>query len=437
SVCPKINAVGRMNSAAYAVELLLAEDYDKAFRLAELLSEYNRERQNQESEIVNYIKQNQEDLPLADESVIVLSDDHWHHGIIGIVASRITEQYQKPSIMVSFEPIGENAKPDGEFIPSDEDVGKGSCRSVPGISLIEALGYCKDLLIQFGGHDMAAGLSLKRKNLDAFREKINEYVQLAVGKNDSKPVLNVDVELGFHQLTLSLARELLKLEPFGTGNETPVFCLMKAKVISVSELTGKNTTKHIKLILGSLKGPQTIEAMLFRISKPELDFCSGDIVDIAFTLDINSYHGVDTPQLIIRDIRISDSLNSERVESGKRFHVFYYDVRTPFFADEEEVPTREEFAFVYKALKALLPENHKSFETTILKLESILRDSGCYISRFKLYTILAVFDETRLIANRAWDVADDCETSFEFCETEGKTDLYASDTMKRLIALTH
>ena len=170
TLAPRINAAGRVRSAAMAVELFLCEKYYDAIKIADQLCTANKERQSEENKIMLEAYKLIESIDINENPVIVLDANDWHHGVIGIVSSRITEKYCRPSILVSFEGNDDGATP-------EDSIGKGSGRSIKGLNLVDALCYCQDHLVKFGGHDLAAGLSVTRAQLPAFRKKINEYAK--------------------------------------------------------------------------------------------------------------------------------------------------------------------------------------------------------------------------------------------------------------------
>ena len=181
-MAPRLNAAGRIRSATLAVELFLSNNYDAAYAIAEELCIANKERQAEENKIMKEAYKEIEKRGYDKMPVIVLEANDWHHGVIGIVSSRITEKYAKPSILVSF---------DGNMgsQPSPDDIGKGSGRSVKGMNLVDALYHCDDKLVRFGGHELAAGLSVTRANLEEFRKAINEYALNAIGGEDLVPTI--------------------------------------------------------------------------------------------------------------------------------------------------------------------------------------------------------------------------------------------------------
>jgi single-stranded-DNA-specific exonuclease len=239
-LAPRINAAGRVSSASIAVELLLATDNERAEELAEELCNLNTTRQVEENRIATEVYQKIEQMPkeLCDR-VIVIEGDTWQQGIIGIVSSRITERYGLPSILISFDGSTRG-------YPSEDDLGKGSGRSIKGLNLVEALANSEEYLARFGGHELAAGLTIRRGNIDAFRKRINQYAHEQLTDDMLCISVEADCEVQMSELTLALAQEIDKLEPFGTSNPVPNFVLRDTTLLRVIPM---GNGKHTKLIL--------------------------------------------------------------------------------------------------------------------------------------------------------------------------------------------
>ena len=219
TLAPRINAAGRIKTASLAVELFLSDNKARAKEIAEELCRTNKERQAEENKIMQEAYEKIEKYDIEKNPVIVLDADNWHHGVIGIVASRITEKYARPAILVSFE--GNESE-----TPSPDDVGKGSGRSIKGMNLVDALYHCSEHLVKFGGHELAAGLSVTRSELDTFRRLINEYAINNLSEKDMIQTVEADCELDFTDVNLALAKGIQLLEPYGVSNPIPAFVLM-------------------------------------------------------------------------------------------------------------------------------------------------------------------------------------------------------------------
>lgn len=282
-VAPRINACGRMGCADKALELLLTQDDIKAAELASSMAKYNNERQDTEKRIfeeaIFQIKKNN----LENISAIVLGADGWHSGVIGIVASKITEMYYKPCILVCFE--------------EGKEIGKGSGRSIAGFDLHEALMKCQEKLEGFGGHSMAVGISVNRKN---FEEFTNAFMEISNKANisDLLPVLNIDKILNIDEISKQMVESLSLLEPFGEANKMPVFCFKNLKIDSIRTLT---EGKHIKLTLKSNNNTY-ISAIGFNLGHMAENYKIGDRIDIAGNLEINTFNGIDSIQINVKDI---------------------------------------------------------------------------------------------------------------------------------------
>jgi len=204
TIAPRVNAAGRIRSASIAVDLFLSKDPVKARELAEELCEINKERQIEENKIIEqaFAKINAEH-DFEHDPVIVLADESWHHGIIGIVASKITEKYSRPCILISFDDVGDGS---GEITNEDSDIGKGSGRSIKGMNLVDALTHCSDLLLKYGGHELAAGLSIERGKLEDFKQRINDFAR---GCFDSEqPVASLEAECELYPSDVSMQQAM-------------------------------------------------------------------------------------------------------------------------------------------------------------------------------------------------------------------------------------
>lgn len=327
-LAPRINAAGRMGSAERALKLLLTDDSSLAKELATEISNANAERQSTEKAISERaIKLLERDPSLAAQRVIVADGEGWHKGVIGIVASRLVEKYGKPVIVISRE----------------GDICKGSGRSVDGFSLYEALSYAKDTLVQFGGHTLAAGMTLKTECLPEFKRKINEYA----AKNDfSMPVLKLDCKLNPASIGLPLLGAIESLEPFGAENPQPVFGLFNMKITEIRAMGGG---KHLKLALS--KKNTSVAAVLFSRTFEEFPFMSGDVVDIAAKLSLNEYMGNKTVSIQIKDIKLSDA-DDEKYEKAVLVYEAFKRGETLEREQKELIfPDRSLCTAVYKYIK--------------------------------------------------------------------------------------
>lgn len=282
-LAPRINAAGRMGEAELAADLLLTNDPARAECLARELCGLNRERQAVEQEIFAQAVEQIEYLPAGERSALVLSSEVWHQGVVGIVASRLSEKYSCPSFMIHLQ----------------NGMGKGSCRSYGGFNLFAALESCSDLLVDFGGHELAAGFNIREEDIPAFRRRMNHCV--CDYCNGETPVSSLEVDVTIQDpscITLEEMEHLDRLEPYGAGNNRPVFALMGAKVESLQNV-GQN--RHLKLRLS--KGPYHFDAIFFSATAGECGAAAGMRVDAAFHLQVNEFRGVSSVQLQLVDLR--------------------------------------------------------------------------------------------------------------------------------------
>ncbi len=382
-IAPRINAAGRIAHAMKAVELLLADTAERAVCLAEELCEINAHRQTEENRIAEQAYA-MIDAQLADAAardvpppcVIVLEDDGWMQGIVGIVASRITEKYGLPSILISFD-----GAVTGEASPGD--IGKGSGRSVKGLNLVDALADSRELLVRFGGHELAAGLTIRRADIPAFRQRINAYAAERLTEEMTAVRFEADAETDVADLTMELAEELEGLEPFGVGNPTPLFILRDAVVQKIIPL---GAGKHTKLMI--YRDGVILPAVWFSHATTRLPFVAGDTVDVLFQLNINDYQGVRSLQLIVQDLRRSKAYAEACLRDELRLSQVL--LGAPIRPEEDLVPTREDIAGVF----TLLRSDARLGNRTVSERSLVERASRtCAMGRVKLRLILRILTE--------------------------------------------
>ena len=337
TIAPRINAAGRISSATKAVELLLSEDKELSERLAYELCEINYQRQIEENKIAEEVYEKiEKELDVNSQKVIVVCDDEWLQGVIGIVSSKITDKYGLPSILISFA---------GESIgtPSALDIGKGSGRSIKGFNLVDALSNSQELLVKFGGHELAAGLSIRRKDVDDFRNQINEYANSILSEEDLYFKIEADRELEINDLSMNLVKEISLLEPFGNMNPAPNFIIRGLKVQRASLIGSGN---HSKFILE--KNGHTVNAVMFQKSYLNLNIKENDVVDVLVTLEINKFNNIESLQLIIQDIRHSE----EYLEYFENERSLYRLIKNgEKYINEDIIPTRDDFVAAYSLLR--------------------------------------------------------------------------------------
>ncbi|MGN1299160.1 MAG: single-stranded-DNA-specific exonuclease RecJ [Candidatus Scatovivens sp.] len=282
-IAPRINACGRMGHAEDALKLFFTENEKEAMELTNQLNEYNRQRQEIEKRILEESLLKIEKEKIYEKSAIVIGSEKWHHGVIGIVASKITDMFYKPSILICFE--GEE--------------GKGSGRSIAGFDLHEALCKSSEELEKYGGHEMAVGLSLKRSKFDSFKEKFENIADNA-NINEMVSVIKVDKQINSKDVTFSLIENLKDLEPFGESNEMPIFIYKNLKIDSIRSFS---EGKHLRLTLRD--GNKLMNAIGFNQGHLSGEYTIGDKIDVLGILEINSYNGMEMIQINIKDVRKS------------------------------------------------------------------------------------------------------------------------------------
>ena len=280
-IAPRINACGRMGKAEEALELLLCKNINYANELTKKLNEHNRIRQETEKDIFENAVQQIEKEQLDKNNAIIVGGENWHHGVIGIVSSKITEMYFKPSILLSFE---------------EDGLGKGSGRSIPGFDLHDALMQCEDTIEKFGGHSMAVGITVQKDKFLKFRQAF-EKIASEAHMDEIIPVIQVDSKIDVKDINKDMVESLKQLEPFGEGNRMPVFVFRNLKIDSIRALS---EGKHLKL---TLKDNNTmISAIGFNLGQLSEEYTIGDKIDVVGVLEINSFNGVDSLQINLKDV---------------------------------------------------------------------------------------------------------------------------------------
>lgn len=279
-VAPRINACGRMGHQEEALKLFLATDANEVSELTQKLNEYNKIRQETEKNIYNEAVEEIEKNKLYDKNTIVIMKENWHHGVIGIVSSKITELYFKPSILLCEE--GEN--------------GKGSGRSIPGFDLYEALTKCKQSIDKFGGHSMAIGINIKKDKFEEFKEELEKIAEEQNIKEIIQ-ILKIDAQIRLDDINKEMVESLKQLEPFGEENKMPVFAFRNLKINSIRALS---EGKHLKLTLKDNKN--IVNAIGFNLGELSNEYKIGDKVDVVGNLEINTFNGVSNIQINIKDI---------------------------------------------------------------------------------------------------------------------------------------
>jgi len=417
TIAPRINAAGRILSASIAAALFLTDSQTEAEKLAAMLCTANKQRQDEENMIVKEAYQQIEELhwDVQKDPFLVLTSDFWHPGVIGIVASRLTEHYGVPSILISFE----GCDPDAH---SDEDMGKGSGRSIKGINLVDALSTCASVLPKFGGHELAAGLSIRRGDVSLLRESVCAFAREMLEKAPVENIVEADAELSCRDITMELAQQLQRLEPFGAGNPVPLFVMRNVKIKEITPVTGG---KHSKLIVGG--DGVSLTAMYFSHSPAAVGLFQGDYADLLFSVDINEFNGRRTVQLIVRDLRQADIQKEMDDRMRARFEEIWAGAR--FDKAEDVVPCREDFAAVYRYMRYCrsLGIDYLTHHGILLNMERHYAEGS--INFIKLKYIIRILQEMNVLGIE--EVMPECYC-FQFRFNDTKVDLEKSNILRKL-----
>lgn len=398
TLVPRINATGRMGAPERAVRLLISGYEEEAEVLSEEICADNEERRRVEAEIAEAAFADIEAKGYMKDRVVVVDGENWHHGVIGIVASRVTERCGKPCMIIS----------------RGETEAKGSGRSIEGFSLFEAICACGDLLIKFGGHPMAAGITLKPENIEAFRKRINQYAAEHFPQMPTQTV-TLECKLNPAALSVSMAQSLTQLEPFGNGNPQPVFGLFNMELSNVTPVGGGG---HLRLTLE--KNGAVITAMRFNTKPEELPYHIGDKIDLAVQLEAREFRGQPSLTVIVRDMKFAAFNTEKNIASLASFEKWQ---RGEVLSAEDKnrlYPDRACLAAIYRALRTV---NGK--ETDQVRFVSQF-GKDMTLGLFK--TALLVFEERGLVHS---EIADDTFTA-TLIETSGKTDITRSPVLLAL-----
>lgn len=415
TIAPRINAAGRISTASIAVELFLSKTEAEAEAYARQLLEINRERQFVENKIADQAIQMVEENSCEKKPIIILDSDEWNHGIVGIVSSKVTDKFGVPSFLISFEGNDDPFAPDA--------IGKGSGRSVPGMNLVDALTECSSLLVKFGGHELAAGLTIKRENLEKFKKKLEEYASKCFQNVDMSPVLEIEDELEIDEMNLNVAEDISKLEPFGVAiNPVPVFA---TKNMILEDIIPVGMNKHLRLVLS--KDGKEFTAMMFSTSPEEFWLEPLDEVDVAYNLETNEYNGNVSVQLNVKDIKLSDSY----IQLEKQNEDIYQQIKegTSTLSPELFIPEREDFTTVYKHLLNASRCDKDTFSYMRLTKELNRYRTTNHLTYSKVKIIIKVFTELNIVAI---EEIDDFSFTFKIAYSKNKTNLEKSSLLKKL-----
>ena len=331
TIAPRINAAGRIEDASTALKLLLTEDDEEAAELALMLDSFNAKRQETEAEIIEEaIKRIESDEKLRYSKVLVVDGMSWHSGVIGIVASKLVDRFGKPAMVIARDGSGE---------------AKGSCRSIDGFSLFDALTNASDLLVRFGGHTLAAGFTVRDDKIEEFRQRINDY---ADSLDVFCPVMTLDCKINPAKIDMGFVESLSLLEPFGAENPQPMFGVYNVVIRSLKAIGTK--LNHTRITFE--KKGQQYSGVYFGVAPAELGFSTGDAVDMAVCIDKNEYKGEVKPGIYIRGIRMAGADD----ESYFASELLYDRIRSGKALTEDEIqsacPDRSFSAQVFRFIKS-------------------------------------------------------------------------------------
>ena len=398
-IAPRINAGGRINRSQKAVELFITDDEERAQELASELCKNNDERKQIEKEIIEAsLSKLANDESISSRKVIVVAGEGWRQGVIGLAAARIKEVYGKPTIVISYE--GDSAK--------------GSARSVEGFSMIAGITYCQSLLTIFGGHPMAAGMSLPTENIGKFREMINEYADQ--NENDFFPCLTISAWVRPGLLTVGDLESLSKLEPYGTGNPKPVFGYGAVTITDVSPLKGG---QYLKVLFK--KGDTYGAAVNFGSTFDDFPYQKGDEVNLAVDVKTNEYNGVVSVSSMLRDIKFTSDDNEKLLRSKQLFEEYLTGKPVTDDMRRELSVTREGFAAVYRYLK-----KSGGFRYSSEILLHRIGDSSLTLGR--LLIILRAMEQLGLITTSP----DAAKLNIKVTENPTRVDIFKADILQRL-----
>ena len=405
-MAPRINAAGRMGGAAEAERLFLTEDPAEAAQLAEYLCELNRQRQEEENNIYKQVIECIRREPdIIHRKTMVLWGEDWHTGVIGIVASRLSDRYGMPCVLISMS----------------GDEGKGSGRSIRGFNLYAAAERNSRLLDKYGGHELAVGLSIDRSNLEEFRDAIERCACQAWV--NPEPFIDVDCMVEADELTLEAVSGLSALEPFGMSNMQPAFAM---RDVRIEEITPISHDRHVKLHV--TKDGEEFNAFVFGMGSKSCRYVNSDLVDIVFSAEINSYKGRDSVQLIVRDIRWAES---EQACDRKMLSLYERFCAGESLDKEEAIalsPTKDNIIAVFRHVKSNAEDGilNSSAEGMYRKIKY---ESGGRMNLGRLLVCLDIFSECDIFKYEL----ESGEAIVRLTDFAGKADINGSKILKRLM----
>lgn len=397
TVIPRINATGRMGAPERAVRLLTCDSQEEAQPLSAEICEDNERRREVETEIAKEAMERIEsEGSLLYSRVIVVDGKGWHHGVIGIVASRITERFGKPCVVISV----------------DGNMAKGSGRSVEGFSLFQAVCACGDLMERYGGHPMAAGVTLKAENVPLFRERINQYAAQVCPEMPAQ-VLSIDCKLNPAALSPEMPQSLEPLEPYGSGNPQPLFGLYNMELRQVVPVGGGN---HLRLICA--KKGVAVTCMKFGTTPEDFPFSPGDVLDLAVTLEAKEFRGEQKLTVSVRDIKLSGLDMDQCIHTYRLYEKLQREEPLSPQEGAELLPSRQDLAVLYRKLVSLKGQGFSA--------QSLARDlPGFHLGKVLLG--LDMLEESRLVSL----LGGEERKSAEILPTQGKVDIFAAPAYQK------
>ena len=397
TVIPRINATGRMGAPERAVRLLTCDSQEEAQPLSAEICEDNERRREVEAEIAKEAMERIEsEGSLLYSRVIVVDGKGWHHGVIGIVASRITERFGKPCVVISV----------------DGNMAKGSGRSVEGFSLFQAVCACGDLMERYGGHPMAAGVTLKAENVPLFRERINQYAAQVCPEMPAQ-VLSIDCKLNPAALSPEMPQSLEPLEPYGSGNPQPLFGLYNMELRQVVPVGGGN---HLRLICA--KKGVAVTCMKFGTTPEDFPFSPGDVLDLAVTLEAKEFRGEQKLTVSVRDIKLSGLDMDQCIHTYRLYEKLQREEPLSPQEGAELLPSRQDLAVLYRKLVSLKGQGFSA--------QSLARDlPGFHLGKVLLG--LDMLEESRLVSL----LGGEERKSAEILPTQGKVDIFAAPAFQK------
>lgn len=385
-IAPRINAAGRMGDATRAVKLLTSSDMSYNEEVARQLNDDNNLRQKIQNEIFQKASEIIENNPdYADEKVIVVTGDKWHKGVIGIVASMLVERYYKPTFVISVS----------------EDEAVCSARGIDGFNIYDGMEYCRDLLVRYGGHEKAGGLTIRKSNIEKFRKKINEFADKVLDSADMRPKLRIDADVQLEEINYASADFLMKMAPFGEGNPCPLFRLKNVSILETMRIGADQS--HLKLVLGTRENP--VSAVAFKMGHMESLLHKNSKIDMVFQISINEYMGRKNTELFVKYIRMPENMIarnrillevSEKVEYlDNKSDWIYNRIYNQQVSCSDLVLTREELGLLYRYLQKA---GSRIFtRSQLFEIAHILDDGTARMNYFKVLSGIQILNELDII----------------------------------------